>query len=650
MINMFKIKNIIIIVIFSIILGRVIYLNVFMHEYYTEELYEKTNLYVYGTSAKRGRILDVNGNVLVDSIGVNTIFYNKQNNMTQQEEIDIAYQLSKILTMDIASVSDQKEFYLLLNNNGKDLITDEEYILYNERKLTDDEIKNLKLERIDLNKLSDMDKKAANIYYLMNSDYSYAKKNLKENVSDEEFAVIAESNIKGITTEIIWERYYPYKDTLSSILGSISQIYAEDKEYYLDKGYEMSDIVGVSYLEKEYEEYLKGEKAIYKVNENGTLKLIKEEIVGNDIYLSIDINIQLELEKIIKDELLKSQDMPNTEYFTDTYAAISNPLTGEILAISGQRILKNEKITSYDEITNEILTSSFTVGSVVKGATMAVGYNNDLIIPDKEIYDSCVKLYLVPEKCSWKDLGYIDDIDALIQSSNYYQYLLAIGLTGQNYTYNMKLNATEREFDIYRDTLKEYGLGDYTNIDLEGEINGYEGEIIADDLLMNLAIGQYDTYTLLQLLQYINTIANDKERLELSLLDKVYNNNELIYDKTNKVLNTLSINDEYFERIKEGLNGVVSGGTAYGYIDNLYDPVGKTGTSESFLDSNKDGEIDTKTTTLTFAGYAPLENPKYSIAIITPHIAHSIDDDNDYVYRISRYISKDITDFLFENY
>ncbi len=649
MINMYKKIVIIITFIFLIIIGRLIYLNIYMHDYYLDNLLSKTNYYVYGSSARRGRILDVNGNILVDNKTINTVFYNKLDGVTLEEEIEIANMLANILTIEHGSIIEQKDYYLKLNNNGEGLITEEEYELYEKRKLTSEDLLKLKYERINLDAFTDLEKECSKIYNLMNENYKFDKKEIISNVSDIEFAQIAESNIKGVLAEITYERVYNYGDTLKSIFGSIGSIHVEDVDKYLENNYSLNDIVGISYLEEEYEHYLKGEKAVYKVNENGSLKLVKEESPGSDIYLSIDINIQLELDEIVKEELLNAQSKRNTDYFTDTFAAISDPLTGKIIAITGQRIISNNKSYSYEEITNEILSSSYTTGSVIKAASMAVGYNNNLIDTNEYIYDSCVKLEFIPEKCSWEPLGKLNDITALKMSSNYYQYLLAINLAGESYIRNMQFDPSEEVFDIYRNTFKEFGLGTYTNIDLPGETIGNKGSVVAGDLLLNLAIGQYDTYTTLQLLQYINTIANNKNRLELSLLDKVVNDKEIIYIHSNDILNTLSLDNTSYERIKIGLSEVITSGTGYAYINKNYNPAGKTGTSESFLDIDNDMTIDVKTTSLTFVGYFPVDQPKYSIAIISPHIAYKEEDD-DYIYRAPRYISTHITDFLFENY
>ena len=243
------------------------------HNEYQEKLIEKTQIYVSGSSAPRGRILDTNGKILVDNIGVKTIYYNKVSGITVSDEVDIALNLASILTINVGSDEELKEYWLVKNNNGKNLITEEEYELLEERKINSDDIKSLKLQRITddmLNEFSEEEKKAAHIYSLMNEGYSYTKKVILKDVSEEEYAKVIEASIPGVTGELSWERVYPYGDTLRSILGSIGAIPEEKKDDYLNNGYELTDIVGLSYLELEYEEYLQGTKAKYLVNSDNT--------------------------------------------------------------------------------------------------------------------------------------------------------------------------------------------------------------------------------------------------------------------------------------------------------------------------------------------------------------------------------------------
>ena len=616
--------------------------------YYENILEKKTVIYVNGSSAPRGRILDTNGKVLVDNVGVKTIYYNKLKGIDKNDEIEISYELANILTIKEANNEELKEFWLVLNNNGKELITDDEYELLNERKITNDELENKKRERITdamLENFNYIDKKAAYIYNLMNEGYNYSKKEILKNVAEEEYAKVIESNIPGVTGELSWERKYLYEDTLKNILGRVGSIPKELKDKYLNNGYELTDVVGLSYLEYQYEEYLKGTKAKYLVNNDNTLTIINEEKRGNDLVLSINIDIQLKVEEIIKDKILLGKKYPNTEYYKDSYALVSNPNTGNIIAIAGIRLNSDD---SWSDISLNNINKSFTVGSVVKAATIAVGYDNNLIEMGKYINDGCVKLYLVPQKCSFKKLGKINDLTALAMSSNYYQYLIAIGITGNTYKPNIKLNANEAHFKIYRDMLASFGLGIKTEIDLPNESIGITGSTVADDLLLNLAIGQYDTYTPVEVLQYINSVATGN-RISLSLMKEIKDNDNIILKNEVNVLNKVALDDVYLNRIREGLKLVLSEGTGKIYVNKEINAAGKTGTSESFYDSDNDGVVDVSTISSTFAGYFPADNPKYSVVVITPNISHN-NGSNDTMYYGASKITKDITNYLSENY
>jgi len=616
-------------------------------EYYTKLLNEKTNIYVYGISAPRGRILDCNGKVLVDNIGIKTIYYNKIKGITKTKELEIAALLANILNVDEATPDELKEYYLINNNDGKYLITDEEYKLFEERKITKEEIDIKKRARItdDMLNYSSKEKTQAHIYSLMNKGYIYSKKKIASNLTEEEYAKIIESKIPGITGELSWDRIYLYGDTLKNIFGRIGSITKETKGYYLTKDYELTDTVGISYLENVYEDYLRGKKAKYKVGSDYTLTLLEEEQKGNDLILSIDIDMQIKTEEILKDKLILAKKYGNTEYFKDSYALVSDPLTGSIKAISGIRL--NDDNTFSDISLNNI-NKSYTIGSAVKGATIAVGYKYKLIEPGKYINDSCVKLLFVPQKCSFKKLGKVNDLTALSNSSNYYQYMIAIKLTGNTYTPNMKLNATKEHFKKYREMLSSFGLGVKTGIDLPNEQTGIMGKTIADDLLLNLSIGQYDTYTPIEVLQYINSVATGK-RIKLSLMQEIKNGEETLLENKSEVLNNVDLDKESLDRIKEGMKLVLSEGTGKFYVPQGLNFAGKTGTSESFLDTNNDEIVDTATISSTFTGFYPADNPKFSIVVITPNVSHKNGKTDAFYFGASK-ITKELVTFLSNNY
>ena len=619
---------------FTIITFKVFYLNIFMKNYYNLMLNKTTNEYVYGESVPRGRIYDRNGILLVGNRAVKSIYYKKPNNITIDQEIETAYRISQILDLDYKSILNRnlKEFYILINKKETDkLITQEEYQKLNNRKLTENEIYELKIDRItkeNLKKMNTFDKKAAYVYYLMNKGYSYEEKIIKDtNVTNKEYAYFSENSksLKGFGTKLEWQRTYPYKDTLRSILGSVSSsksgIPKEEAEKLLKKGYSLTDRVGISGLEKYYEDILKGEKAVYKLGENNELILVKQGKKGNDIMLSIDIELQRKIDNMLESELIKAKREANTQYFNRSYVIIEKPNTGEILSMSGKKLIrKNGYYKAYDNSEGAFL-STITPGSVVKGASMMVGYTTKSIKIGEYKQDSCIYLYNLPEKCSWKTLGYINDINALAYSSNVYQYKIAMEVGGFDYYPGKKLKIKKKAFDTYRNMFYRFGLGVKTGIDYPKEEDGYKGTNRAGDLLINYAIGQYDTYTPLQLSQYASTIANGGKRYKTRFLKAVLKDNgETLYEIKPTVLNKLGVKKKYINRVRKGFKSVMEYGTGNGYMNSAPSPSGKTGTSESFIDLDKDGNIDAESISNNFVGYAPTNNPTMAIAAAFPDI------------------------------
>ncbi len=643
----------IVLVIFLLFIYRIYDLAYKNREFYLNEARLINEVYVSGSTAPRGRILDANGKVLVDNIGINAIYYHKPSNVTLKEELFIAESLVKLTNYQYKYDENKlKDFYLVkYAEKCNELITIEEYNMYNERKLTKNDLEKRKRARITnsmLNNMSKLEKYSSYFYYLMNEGYSYDNKCLIKNVNDEIYASILESNLPGIFGEIEWSRKYLYEDTLKTILGDISNSLPKEKTDWLKKGYSLTDKVGISGLEEYYEEDLKGEKAIYKVGDNNTLELVSEAKRGSDLVLEIDINIQLEVENIIKEEMLKAKKTANTEFYKESYALVSEPTTGAIKAIAGIRLITNGKEKSFQDVSINVIKNAYTVGSAVKGASMAVGYQNKVIDIGSKMTDGCVKLANIPAKCSYKKLGVLNDIDALALSSNYYQFIIALKIMGYDYTYNMKAEATKEHFQKYRETFAEFGLGTTTGIDLPNESSGLKGTTIAPDLLMNLAIGQYDLYTPVELLQYINTIANNGTRLKLNLMNSIKEGTNVLAESQIKVLNKVNLEEKYIKRIQEGFLNVMAHGTGYWYINSQIKAAGKTGTSESYIDNDYDGKLESYVLSNTFLMYAPYDNPKYSIVVISPNTSN-LNSKNSYRSPVNRLIARKINDFLFSS-
>jgi len=190
---------IVIIILFTMIFFRLFQVMILDNGKYKKTLKKLNYTIVEGSSAPRGRIYDRNYNILVDNKAIKTIYYKKSKGLKTEDEIELAYTVSGHLSLDISKLSDdaKRSFYLAkYPDKLKKRITEEEWQKYQQRRLTAKEIEKLKLDRItddELNSFSEMDNKAAYLYYLMNKGYTYEEKTIKtgEDLSEEEYAYIA---------------------------------------------------------------------------------------------------------------------------------------------------------------------------------------------------------------------------------------------------------------------------------------------------------------------------------------------------------------------------------------------------------------------------------------------------------------------------
>ena len=631
----YKLLILIIILFNIIILTRISFLM--LNNKYEDKYNSLTNkLYELG-NPPRGRILDANGKVLVDNKGIKVLVYNKLSGNSVKEEIRISKILGDLINIDTSSLSDKDLFnYFYLDN--KELVDeriDKNVLIdFNNRKIDIEEFNNYKLSLISKDEINSLDKDSVMIYKLMNKGYYYEDKVLVKDINDDLLVKLSELNLTGIRIDMSYERVFNYDTCLNQLFGEVGFIQKEKIDYYLDNNYQLSDIVGISYLEEEYESYLRGIKAKYKLEDNKLVK-VSDEVKGNDLVLGIDIDIQLKIEDLLKKQILNAKKISSSKYYDGSYILLSDSDTGLIKSLVGIKY-KDGKFIS-DSV--GVITNTFTVGSVVKGASQFVAYTEGVLDEDTKILDGCVKLKNQLPKCSHKSLGYLNDINAIAYSSNYFQFLNAIKVTGDKYTTNMVFNPDKAYFDSYREYFKSFGLGDYTGIDVGKESSGIVGTKYSGDLLLNYVIGQYDTYSVLQLNQYISTISNNGIRYKLRLGDYVIDSNSNKLNINNKeVLNY--VDNKYLDRIRKSMNAAVKYGTAVNYFDPKLGG-GKTGTSETFYNGKY-------TTTKSFVGFYNINNTNYAVSIISPNIAYQ-NSVNNYVYPINSRLSREITHILFEN-
>lgn len=596
----FQILKITIFLVFIIITTKLFFVQIIDKNKYISYVYNNTHTFWYSPSVPRGKIYDRNNKIIVDNEAIKTLYYIKNSENTLKKEIEIANNLAKNIDIDYTTLS---------KNNYENFLKISKY--------NDDELT----------------KKTAYIYYLMNTGYSFAPKLIKKDINDKEYVYLISANLNGILVNNDWKR--KYESSFKSLIGNIASIPYENKAYYLNNGYSLSDKVGVSYLEKIYENTLKGHKSKYEIKD-GNLILIEPGKKGNDIYLTIDIDLQNYLDNLLEEELIKTKKEYNTKYFNKIFVVIVDPNNGDILAISGKQIIKTTTGYKVYDYTPGTFLNSYTSGSVVKGASHIVGYNTNSLKIGEKRYDTCLKIGTI-NKCSWTYLGYINDIDALKYSSNTYQFRTAINVGKGKYEYNKPLSIDKNAFNIYRKVFNSFGLGSKTGIEFD-EVTGIKGTSTLPGFLLDLAIGQYDTYTPIELAQYISSLAVGK-RYKLKIVKKI--NDKIIEDT---VLNEIETEKKYLDRVKLGFREAAINGLGVNYI--YYKGAGKTGTAETFTDSNNDGIVDTPTINKTFVGYFPYDSPKYAFSIVAPDISFG----NSYGSNINQRISYNITKKIYEMY
>jgi cell division protein FtsI/penicillin-binding protein 2 len=538
------------------------------------------------------------------------------------------------------------------------------------REEKDKRIYELTLDRIterDLASLDAGDLEVLAIYSKMISGYSMTMQTIKnEDVSTKEFARVSEhlDELKGVNAVTDWSRTYKYDQTLQSVLGNVSSsregIPKENLDEYLAKGYSRNDRVGTSYLELQYEQILNGkEKSIKNFLKDG--KITRTEVVqqgkqGKDMVLSIDMELQREIEKIVRQELRKHAGSENSPYLDRAFVVMMDPNTGEIKAMVGQRMIdKDNGQIEFEDYSLGTFTSSYESGSVVKGATLLTGYMTNSIEPGEMIVDEPLFIKGTPKKASWfneygQNTGPISDLFALEKSSNSYMWKVALRIAKTRYVPQAPIHFNTDAFRLFREHFAQLGLGVPTGIDLPGESSGYEGTADRPGLLLDFAIGQYDTYTPMQLAQYVSTIANGGKRIQPHILKEIReparqtgDPGKLIYKKEPDILNHIDASEWELDQVQKGFYRVFHGaeGTANLFKDAPYNAAGKSGTAESFY-KGANMEKSKATYNTTLIGYAPFVHPEIAFSTVVPW-SHQTHDPY-----INKTISKRVMDKYFQ--
>lgn len=403
-------------------------------------------------------------------------------------------------------------------------------------------------------------------------------------------------NIRGLTWKRVIQREYIKDSVMSHVLGYVGDISSYELQTLAYKGYQNFDSIGKVGIEKQYEDLLRGKKGIAKQTINVHGKNIKnkstiEENIqpGYDIVLTLDLDIQILLEKAIGDRI--------------GAGVIMNPSNGEIVAMASyptynSNVLVNSvNAKKLSEIQNNVnfpflnraIQSAAPPASTFK-VLMATAFLGEDPYNKKGYWNHIVycpgwiKIGNRIFRC-WLPTGHGHEnyIDALMDSCNVFFYSVGTELLGIDTIYQYAHN---------------FGFGQTTGIDLPGEVSGFfptrdwkqstygESWLIGDTA--NTSIGQgYTTVTPLQLATMLSGIVNDGKIMKPHVLKKVkdHASGKIVREIAPEVIRNVDIQPNVLHAIKSAMRQVAKKGTSSVVITTkVVDIAGKTGSGQIISD------------------------------------------------------------------
>ncbi|HFI0245759.1 TPA: penicillin-binding protein PBP2B [Streptococcus suis] len=641
----------IVIFLFLILILRLADMQIVNHDFYRNKL-STASQKIISTGSVRGQIYDAKGTPLVENQIQQVVSFTRSNKMTAQEMKEVANKLLQWVTVSDVNITrrDKADYYLADTEVYKKVVEslpDDKRYDSDGNYLEESTIYSNAVDSLtdDLLQYSDEESKAIELFKQMNGATYFSTVNLVTDALSAEqvaYIVVNEDQLPGISTTNNWDRTI-LQTSLSSIIGTVTSeqagLPAEDAEYYLSKGYSSNDRVGTAYLEKQYEEVLQGQREKKEINldRNGnveSIETIQEGQQGNNIKLTIDLAFQDGVNAILKKYFESELSTGSALYSEGVYAVALEPSTGAVLAMSGYSHEKGTTTITEDALGT--ITSVFTPGSIVKGATISSGWENGVISGNQVQLDEPIYFAGSAPITSWWAYGSfnIDATEALEYSSNAYMVKIALGLLGQTYSANMYLNDGDtltNAMTKLRSTFAEYGLGASTGIDLPLESIGFLPEEYSTANFITNAFGQFDNYTPMQMAQYAATIANNGTRISPHLVEGIYGNNaqgglgELIETVSGKEMNQVNISAEEMSLLRQGFYQVVNGSGRF----NTGSAIGrgaavtisaKTGRAETYT-TTASGDVVTAVNTNVVA-YAPSDNPQIAVAVVLPNLTN----------------------------
>ena len=399
---------------------------------------------------------------------------------------------------------------------------------------------------------------------------------------------IENQNFSGIFLSESIKRYYPYGDRLTQILG-----------------FTTVDNVGQAGIEAYFNDLLSGTDGSFLVQSDLQGKELKNSlrsyvpaVGGDNIYLSIDINIQGIVEQVLS-LVMQEQKAKSVS------CLIMNPNTGEIIASSTKpsfdlNNIPRENSTSLMEMTkNKIVVDVYEPGSTFKILTMSSALECGVAHLEDHFY--CPGYSVVDGqriKC-WKTIGHGSQD-------------LTMGLVNSCNCVFMALSQ-RMGVDKFYDYLKKFGLGQKTGVQIASESNGIlmNKSYVKNVDLARIGFGQAVAVSPIQLLTAICSAVNGGTLYTPTLIKKTTSFDSLTKSVQTPVQKANVVSKTTSSIINEMLKKVVNKDQEYSFVAG-YDVGGKTGTAQKY----ENGAIARGKYISSFVGTYPASNPKYVMLLL----------------------------------
>ena len=418
-------------------------------------------------------------------------------------------------------------------------------------------------------------------------------------------------------------RNYPYHELAVHALGYVGEVSAYEIEQGLFKNITQGSLVGKGGLEKTYDKYLRGEDGAFMEEVDVAGNVVKhydsvQPVPGKNLKLTLDYQLQKELEEFTDKHLAYLRNSGIAPGARAAAVIAIDPRNGAVRAmvsrpgydpnwfvhgISSKNWNSINNDTNFP-MNNKVITGEYPPGSTFKIVTGSAAFELKKVGLNEPIFDGGFHP-MVPTmgNAGGEVLGWLTFIKALAMSDNVYFYELG---------YRVGIDNIEKYAHIF-------GFGERTGIDLEGESKGLvaskkvKREIWDEDWRLgdtfNAAIGQgFNLTTPIQLSVMLSIVANGGTKYQPYLVDSIINSDGSLFEKPKRAEGKhIDVSQQTIDYIRMGMSATTQEGGTASYFAGLPKPIaGKTGTAEN--SHGRDHGL--------FVAYGPVDDPELVVVCI----------------------------------